>query len=187
MKNKKKVVIIGGGTAGLIVANNLKDKFEVTVIEKSKYIKYPIFYKIPLMIGLLFRDPKGEYIKKRIQYLFGRLIPYFESNMLGGSSVMNGCVHTLGSKELWNNAIKKFKINYEDVLTSFNNIYSFVENKKNRINLTLTSLGDLDEAFLKTLNINGIPKNDMNFADNEGCGAIYVTTNKLLELQFYHM
>ena len=48
MNIKKKVIIIGGGTAGIVIANRLQDFFEVTVIEKSKYKKYPLFYKIPL-------------------------------------------------------------------------------------------------------------------------------------------
>ena len=34
---KKKVVVVGGGTAGLTIANNLKDHFDVVVIEKSEY------------------------------------------------------------------------------------------------------------------------------------------------------
>ena len=34
MTYKKKVVIIGGGTAGLIIANNLQDRFDVVVFEK---------------------------------------------------------------------------------------------------------------------------------------------------------
>ena len=43
--NRKKVVIIGGGTAGLTIANNLQDCFNVTVIEKSKYQRYPKRFK----------------------------------------------------------------------------------------------------------------------------------------------
>ena len=65
MTSKKKVVIIGGGTAGLTIANNLQDYFDVVVIEKSQYKKYPERYKPPLLIGLLFRSKKLRYICKK--------------------------------------------------------------------------------------------------------------------------
>ena len=59
---KKKVLIIGGGTAGVTIANRLQEHFDVTVIEKSKYKNYPIIYKIPTLIVLLFRSKKLKYI-----------------------------------------------------------------------------------------------------------------------------
>ena len=34
MFTKKKVIIIGGGTAGITIANNLQENFDVIVIEK---------------------------------------------------------------------------------------------------------------------------------------------------------
>jgi len=71
------VVIVGAGTAGLIIANKLQENFDVTVIDKSKYKAYPYFYKIPLFIGLLFRQKNQKYIKKRdILMLNGRKIPF---------------------------------------------------------------------------------------------------------------
>ena len=84
--NRKKILIIGGGTAGLIIANQLQDYFNVVVIEKSKNIKYPTIYKIPLFIGLLFRKKKSKYFTKRELILSNGLkIPFFESNLLGGA------------------------------------------------------------------------------------------------------
>ena len=65
MTNKKKVVIIGGGTAGLIIANKLQDYFDVMVFEKSQYKQYPKRFMPPLMIGLLFRSKKLQYMSKR--------------------------------------------------------------------------------------------------------------------------
>ena len=46
--SKKNVVIVGGGTAGLVIANNLQSKFNVTVIEKViiKNIRYYIKYHL---------------------------------------------------------------------------------------------------------------------------------------------
>ena len=71
---KKKVLIVGGGTAGLIIANRLQVYFDVTVIEKSKYKNYPLFYKVPALIALLFRSKKLKYIKARnLSYLMEEL------------------------------------------------------------------------------------------------------------------
>ena len=38
-KEQEKIVIIGGGTAGLVIANNLQNNYKVSVIEKSKFKK----------------------------------------------------------------------------------------------------------------------------------------------------
>ena len=40
--DKKKVIIIGGGTAGLTIARYLQNYFDVMLIERSRYKKYPI-------------------------------------------------------------------------------------------------------------------------------------------------
>ena len=65
---KKKVIIIGAGTAGLTIANNLQDHFDVSVIEKSRYKKYPFIFKIPLLIGIIFRSNKMDYITEINKY-----------------------------------------------------------------------------------------------------------------------
>ena len=104
---QKKVVIIGGGTAGLVIANKIQSNFDVVVVEKSKYKKYPIWYRIPLLIGLLFKSKKTKYISKREHILSnGRRIPFFDSNLLGGASIMNGCVHVLGNEGQWSSILK---------------------------------------------------------------------------------
>ena len=109
MTAKKKVIIVGGGTAGITIANHLQEYFDVIVIEKSIYKKYPIIFKIPLMIGIIFRDIKTKYMSKReIVLADGRHIPFYESNVLGGASVINGAVHVLGNKKQWNSILKNY-------------------------------------------------------------------------------
>ena len=113
---KKKVLIIGGGTAGVTIANRLQEHFDVTVIEKSKYKNYPIIYKIPTLIGLLFRSKKLKYVNSRKFTLSnGRVIPYYESNTYGGASVINGCVHVLGSRKIWESILQKFNVTYDNL------------------------------------------------------------------------
>jgi choline dehydrogenase-like flavoprotein len=194
MDSKKKVVIIGGGTAGLTIANNLQDYFDVVVIEKSQYKKYPERYRPPLLIGLLFRSKKLRYMSKRDFVMpDGRRIPFFESNVFGGASVINGCVHMLGSKTRWAAILKKFDSNYDELIDSYQKIYSFnskikikikIKSKskskskikiKNKINLSPSYQNIIDKAFIKTLNLFGIPKGDTNYSNIESCGPIFNT------------
>ena len=179
MTYKKKVVVVGGGTAGLMIANNLKDYFEVIVIEKSEYQGYPNWYRVPLMIGLLFRRKKLKYMSKR-DFLMpdGRHIPFFESNVLGGASVINGCVHMVGNKTSWMAILKKFDTNYENLIDSYKNIYSVNLKNKSKITLSSSYQNIIDRAFIKTLNLFGIPKGDSNYSDIESCGPIYNTVRR---------
>ena len=78
-------------------------------------MKYPIRYRVPLLIGILFRKKGLKYLSKRSQVSDdGRNIPWFESNVLGGASVINGCVHMFGSKPRWSYITKKFNIEYDE-------------------------------------------------------------------------
>jgi choline dehydrogenase-like flavoprotein len=179
MTTKKKVIIVGGGTAGITIANHLQEYFDVIVIEKSEYKKYPLIFKIPLMIGILFRDIKTKYISKREFVLTdGRHIPFYESNVLGGASIINGCVHTLGNELQWNSILKKFDSSYEDLLDSYDKIFTINRNAKNKINLKKAHQNIIDKAFLETLNKNKIPIGDMNVSDKEGCGSLLNTVGR---------
>ena len=176
---KKKVVVVGGGTAGLMIANNLKDHFDVVVVEKSQYQKYPNWFRPPLMIGLLFRSKKLKYMSKRdFKMPDGRHIPFFESNVLGGASVINGCVHMVGNKTSWSAILEKFESNYEELLHSYKKIYSLNSKNKNKISLSSSHQSFIDKSFIKTLNLLGIPEGDSNYSDFESCGPIYNTVRR---------
>ena len=61
---KKRVIVVGGGTAGLIITNRIQKYFDVTVIEKSKFKSYPFFYKIPALIAFFFLEIKNQNTSK---------------------------------------------------------------------------------------------------------------------------
>jgi len=174
---KQKVIIIGAGTAGITIAKNLQIFFDVLLIEKSKYKKYPILYKIPLLIGLIFRDDKTKYLSKRdISLSDGRNIPFFESNLLGGASVINGCVHMVGSKARWEKILSKFEMTYSDLIDSNKKLYSTnKKNSGNKINLTSAPQNLIDSIFIKSLGLRNIEVGDMNFSDKVSCGPILNT------------
>lgn len=174
--NRKKVLIIGAGTAGLTIANNLQDYFDVVVVEKSQFIKYPERYRSPLLIGLLFRKKILKYLSKRdIALSDGRVIPFFEPNVFGGASMINGCVHMLGSRTGWSSILKFFDSNYDELTSSYKKLYSLNSKIKNKITITASFQNIIDNAFIKTLNLNGLPKGDTNYSDIESCGPIYNT------------
>ncbi len=177
--DKKTVIIVGGGTAGLTITNHLQEYFNVIVIEKSKYKRYPIIYKIPLMIGIIFRNRKTKYLYKREFVLSdGRRIPFYESKLLGGASIINGCVHMLGNKAQWKSILGKFNASYVELLESYGKTFSSSRNSKKRINLTSAHQNIIDKAFIETLNQYNIPAGDMNVSDKEACGPIINTSKK---------
>jgi choline dehydrogenase-like flavoprotein len=177
--NKKTVVVVGGGTAGLTIAHNLQDFFNVIVVEKSEYKKYPLIFRVPLLIGLLYRRKKLKYIsKKELVLANGRHIPFFESNVLGGASVINGCVHTIGSRLIWEDILGDFNSDYNELISSYNGLYT-TSQEEGKINLTLAPQNSIDKAFVKALNNNRVPIGDMNFSNEENCGPIYDTTKGL--------
>jgi choline dehydrogenase-like flavoprotein len=178
--NKKTVIIVGGGTAGLTIASQLHQHFKVIVLEKSKSYGYPLIYKIPLMIGLLFRNKTQPYIASRELALdWGRTIPFFESRVLGGASLINGCVHTIGAKVLWERMLQKFNSNYSELLDSYPSLYSLDSLTVNKIHLVRAPQNKVDQAFVETIGHKGIPIGDTNFSNNENCGPIYNTTKKI--------
>lgn len=178
-EDKKKVVIIGGGTAGITIANRLQDDFDVTVVEKSKYKKYFWIYGVPLMIGVLFRKLNPTHVTKREFILKdGRKIPFYESNLLGGASVMNGAVHVFGFESVWKKALQKFNISYDELMKSNDELYSYNLNEKNKISLMPAHQNVIDEAFIETLNARNIVNGDMGYAESEVCGPILNTVRK---------
>ena len=177
--NKKKVIIIGGGTAGLTIANHIQNHFDVTVIEKSKYKKYPFIYQIPLLIGFVFRNKKMKHVTNSSFVLSdGREIPFYESNLWGGASVMNGCVHVFGFKSKWISMLKRFDLSYDALIKSYDKLYSFDQNEKNKITLMYAHQNIIDRAFIETLNAHNIASDDMSFSEKEACGPIQNTVRK---------
>ena len=128
---------------------------------------------------MLFRDRQTKYLSNRSFILSnGRGIPFFESNVLGGASVVNGCVHMLGSKKKWENILSKFDVDYDSLLESYNKIYTTDINSKYKINLTPAPQNNIDKAFIQTLNLQNIPAGDLNFSNIESCGPILNTAKK---------
>lgn len=180
--NKKKVVIIGGGTAGLVIAENLGDVFDIVVLEKSRIRRPPLLNRIPLLIGLLYRSKVLKYIKKLdIVAQDGRRVPFFESCVLGGASVVNGCVHAIGAKCNWKIELKKFGFGYDEVALAHKNLYTeSVYSLGKNIKLRPSSLNELDKCFFRSLETFGLSETGLLSSDHSGFGRVINTVGFFL-------
>lgn len=179
MSNKKKVLIVGGGTAGTVLLNDLDEYFDVTVLEQSKHRRIPFYYRIPLSIGLLF-SKRNNFVKKlNFHSLDERPIPFFQSNCLGGASVINGSVHVIGSLNKWAKFFKRFSLNFDDFFELYNSVFSKT-NKESRIRLKAQSPDELDEAFYKSMSIYSVSRGDSEFFNHPSCGPIWNTVKSFL-------
>lgn len=177
MKNKEKVLIVGGGTAGLVAGRRLAAKFDVEILEKSKQKSLPLFNQIPLMIGLLFKS-SNRFIKTiHFKGPRNRMIPYFLSQVLGGSSVMNGCVHVFGNRKRWNKLLDRFSINEEELNSSYRELYS-TKSEKAGISISDAPASNLDRAFVDAFVKMNIPIGDTEYADKPTVGPIVNTVGR---------
>lgn len=175
---KKEVIIVGGGTSGAVIANRLSRLFNVTVFECSKKWSLPYIYRIPLSIGYLF-SKKTDYIKNiKIKFNSNRWIPFFVSNVLGGASVINGCVHVIGSRVRWERLLKRFQLKYSDFDASYGYLYSRKFLKK-KVRITEACERTLDRLFFQELERVGIKRGDIEWADSPATGSVFNTVGHI--------
>ena len=171
------MIIIGGGAAGLTISRRLSPKLDASVMEKSTLKKIPFFYRIPLLIGYLFKKNNIFLSTIMIDGPKKREVPFFVSRVLGGASVINGTVHAVGSSWLWKKILNKHGYTWDDLKESYNDIF---QNQKNSINLKKNQPDYLDRLFFKVLNKKGIPNSDVEFADKVASGSVTNTAGKIL-------
>lgn len=169
---KKKIIIVGGGTAGSVISKNLANRYSVSLFESSRQKALPKLFDIPLLVGFLY-NKYNKFIKKiEIPFNAERKVPFFVSNVLGGSSAMNGCVHVMGDKVGWEMLLERFGFNYDDLSESYKNIFS-KSSEKNKISLKTAKVSDVDLVFFKALEDIGVPKGDVEWIDGVQSGSVY--------------
>lgn len=177
-KLRKKIIIVGGGTAGSVIAKNLSSDFSVCIFEKSKYKNFPVLNNIPLLIGLLYKTSNKFIEKINLEFNPQRKVPFFVSNVLGGASVMNGCVHVMGSKNRWGKLLKRFDFSEQEFQDSYQNLFTKFSEKK-KISIKSARKSDLDTVFFKALQLQGIPNGDVEWMDNCESGSVYNTASRI--------
>ena len=174
----KNIIIIGGGTAGTIIAEKLAKNSNIMIFEASENKSIPLINKIPLLIGLLYKK-SNKYIKRiNISNDEQRMIPYYASNVLGGASETNGAVHVVGLKEIWSKTLEKYQLKIDDLVKEYQKIYS-KNLERNKINITTAYMSELDKRIFETLAKQNIPLKNNEWIEEVGCTAIYNTAKRI--------
>lgn len=172
MKNRESILIVGGGTAGLTIASELADDYQILVVEASEESYIPLYLRIPLMVGQLFKRTRYSVLKEFFYHK--RRIPFYESRVWGGASVINGAVHVYGSEDSWRALLDKFKIKFDLIEGFHKQTFSFTE-ADGRIKLREAFQDRLDRAFQRALAAKKIPTGDTASFESEVCGPVINT------------
>ena len=101
MADEHDFVVIGGGTAGCVLANRLSadPANSVALLEAGGAARHP-FIHIPLMAGLVYfmRSINWGYETEPEPHLDGRRIPWPRGKVLGGTSAINGMMYMRGNR-----------------------------------------------------------------------------------------
>jgi len=174
VNKKKRILIVGGGTAGIVIFNELKKHFEVTVFDQNEVGKIPFYFRIPIAIGLLFSRNNKYVTKFNICSAEKRLIPFFKSNCLGGASVINGSVHVMGSLVAWRGVFEKFAFDFDNFFKLYRSSFT-KKNDKQKVKIRQQSSDELDKAFFKSLRSFSVEKSGSEFFATPSCGPILNT------------
>ncbi|PPR79031.1 MAG: Alcohol dehydrogenase [acceptor] [Alphaproteobacteria bacterium MarineAlpha2_Bin1] len=139
MNNIFDYIIIGGGSAGCVLANRLSEKSQnnVLLIEAGPSDWNPA-YEIPLLAGTLFRLKYNNwyYQTEPEKYLNQRKIFWPRGKVLGGSSSINGMVYTVGLSSDYNtwSQLGNNGWGWDDVKSYFKKSQKYLDENKTEIN-----------------------------------------------------
>ncbi|CAK5262156.1 unnamed protein product [Mycena citricolor] len=98
-------VVVGGGTAGLVIANRLTEQpgVSVLVLEAGVSHRGVLAAQVPYLVGdLLGTGPYSwNYTTTPQRGLQNRTLEYFRAHLVGGCSSHNGMFWTRGSRDDW--------------------------------------------------------------------------------------
>ncbi|KAG5718237.1 hypothetical protein E4T56_gene1595 [Termitomyces sp. T112] len=118
-------VIVGGGTAGLVVANRLTEdpRRSVLVIEAGGTDADVFNTEVPFFNSRLFNTPADwNYTTTPMTGLDGRSMGYPQGHILGGTSSINGLAYTRGSSDDYDRYARLTK----DTGWSWNNVQPYL-------------------------------------------------------------
>lgn len=184
-------VIVGGGTAGCVLANRLSaDPANSVVLIEAGTRKFSPWVDIPAGFSKLLA---GSHHNWRFETepedsVFGRRIVVPRGKGLGGSSLINGMIYVRGQRQdfdLWAQQGARGWA-FDDVLPYFKRLESFQEGDPELRGrdgplsvVRVTERNQLADAFIAAGEQAGFPRNpDYNGASQDGFGYYQVTQKK---------
>lgn len=178
-KELKKVIVVGAGTAGSVIAKKLSPHFKVTIFDKSLGARMPLFYQVPLMIGLLFNRQTKFINRSQLFFNNERNVPFFCSNVIGGGSIINGCVHVAGNKKMWKSILSHFDITIDSLEISYDELFT-KKMEKEKIHLCKSKQGELEKIFFLALKKFGINHKSTEWTNIVASTMVYNTVKRYL-------
>lgn len=181
-------VIVGGGSAGCVLANRLSEDPEVSVLlleaggkDRSPIISAPGGL-LPIMFGGLFQ---WMHVSVPQKHADGRVMYSPRGKALGGSSSINGMIYDRGSRHDYDRwaQLGNRGWSYDDVLPYFRKLENYhggadeFHGEGGPVQVTRPGIHHpLGQAFRDAAVAAGLPYNtDMNGAEREGVGPTDVT------------
>ncbi len=182
-------IVVGGGSAGCVMANRLSEngKYSVCLLEagpadKNPWIHIPIGYGKTMFNPRLnwgfYTDPDHNMLDRRIYWPRGKT--------LGGSSSINGLIYIRGQKEDYDHwqALGNDGWDWNSCLPYFRKLESNdlgegpTHGTEGPLNATsIRTRHELVEALIASANRLGIPtRSDFNTGDQHGVGYYQLTT-----------
>ncbi|KAF4988053.1 hypothetical protein FGRMN_9999 [Fusarium graminum] len=154
--NSFDIVIVGGGTAGCVLASRLsiRQDLKILLLEAGFSRDYDEVVTTPLISRRMFEDPKYDWCSKSVPQmgLEGRVIQHTRGKMLGGSSGINSHSLVFPSKamhEAWANISGDDRWGWEGIKHCYTKF--FTEQEHPVLGGSSKADGPIQASFPKTL------------------------------------